>query len=198
MNQRVVLALIVVSVGGVLAFWALQKVDRSVEAADRKKCAANMIALGHAVLMYGNENKGRYPPGVRDLMVTQDIGSEVFNCPASGHTPARAATFEEQVRKLDGEHLSYMYVGGGMTHQTTDPNAVLMYEKPTNHDDGRINVLFADLHVELFGRELSKKIVDELNAGRNPPMTPSGPFAGQGRRIGKFDEVPNDNYYQPR
>jgi prepilin-type processing-associated H-X9-DG protein len=198
MEKGIVLVLILVSVGGALVFWAFRGVNHGIEAGNRKKCAANMIALGHAMLLYGNENKGHFPLSVRDLMVTQDIGSEVFTCPASSHTPARGATFEEQVRNLDGEHVSYVYVGAGMNWETLGADLVLMYEKPTNHNDGRINVLFGDLHVELFGGDLSRKIVEELNAGRNPPMTPKGTAVGQGRRIGKFDEIPDDNYYQPR
>ena len=79
-----------------------------------------------------------------------------------------------------------------------DPNVVLMYEKPSNHSEGRINVLFADSHVELFGRELSKAIVAELKAGHNPPMTARRPVSGQGRTIRKFEEIPKDRYADPQ
>jgi prepilin-type processing-associated H-X9-DG protein len=79
---------------------------RSRETANRVKCAANLRQIGHAMLLYANDNKGAYPrrtfvegalptwgtaaPAPNDvsaalflLLRTQDITPEVFVCPSS-------------------------------------------------------------------------------------------------------------------
>jgi prepilin-type processing-associated H-X9-DG protein len=183
-TRLAVVSLLLVLVFGALACWATIVHVRKREASNRQYCANCMIALGQAMLLYENENNGRYPPGLQELLKTQDTGSEVFICRSSGDTKAEGRTLDEIARNLAGEHLSYVYVGNGMSRRLS-PNVVLMYEKPTNHRDGGVNVLFGDGHVELFEKELARQIIAELRLGHNPPTTAGNPVAGRGRVMEK-------------
>jgi prepilin-type processing-associated H-X9-DG protein len=44
-----------------------------------------------------------------------------------------------------------------------------MYEYRNNHDGDGFNLLFADGHVEFYGRRDANRLADELQAGHNPP-----------------------------
>lgn len=108
--------LVVIGIIALLISILLPSLNRAREQANRVKCAANLKTIGQAMLLYANENKGKYqrtgftpgngatasydngngatatsfPTTQNDvaqaifwLIRTQDITSEVFNCPSS-------------------------------------------------------------------------------------------------------------------
>ncbi len=165
-----------IAVGVVSLMWAgcimsilLPSLNRARETANRVKCASNMRQIGQAILLYSNENNGAYPDKIEKLLVTQDITSEVFNCPSSNDTPAPGPAGQPQASALNsGGHNSYVYVGAGLTNQA-GANVVVLYEPMSNHDNDGTNILWADGHVSWEQKKVASKIIDQVKAGQNPP-----------------------------
>jgi prepilin-type processing-associated H-X9-DG protein len=158
----------------------LPSLNRAREMAQRVHCAAQMRSLGQAIQMYASENGGQYPDTIDKLMTTQDVTPEVFVCPSSKDTPATGATPQAQAANLTaGGHLSYVYVGKGMSTPTGTGAAnvttamlastVVAYEPLTNHSNAGINVLFADGHVAFVPAAQAKQLIADVQAGKNPP-----------------------------
>jgi len=105
--------LVVIGIIALLISILLPSLNRAREQANRVKCAANLKTIGQTMMLYANENKGKFqrtkwngaagpqagystaidpPTFQRDndvmeamfwLIRTQDITSETFNCPSS-------------------------------------------------------------------------------------------------------------------
>ena len=140
----------------------------SRETANRVNCASNLRQIGQAILLYANGNHGAYPDHLEKLLLTQDITSEVFTCPSSNDEKALGATTQEVAANLSTKgHLSYIYVGAGLT-KDSPAQSVVLYEPLLNHDEDGSNVLFADGHVEWA----SRKELATLIATTRPTTTP--------------------------
>ena len=145
---------------------------RSRPVANRVKCGSHLRQIGQAISLYANENQGRYPDKLGDLM-DQDITTAVFICPASNDTDAVPGPTPQasSANVHAGGHLSYIYLGKGLIG-TQSATMVIAYEPLTNHANTGMNVLFGDGHVEFFHVTAATTLIAELNAGQNPPKTP--------------------------
>ncbi len=56
-----------------------------------------------------------------------------------------------------------------ISHSTSNPQIVIAYDKPENHDGDGINILFQDGQTAFFGKDEATKIIAQLNANINPP-----------------------------
>ncbi len=132
-------------------------------------CANHLRQIALAAQMYANQDPNRRFPNTPDLiLLTQDITSEVFICPASADTPAAGPTTRAVATNLTAVgHLSYVYVGSGLTAEAGS-ETVLLYELKPMHNDQQ-NFVYADAHVESHEGAASARIIAELNAGHNPP-----------------------------
>jgi prepilin-type processing-associated H-X9-DG protein len=135
----------------------------------RVSCGSNLRQLGQAMILYANENGGRFPATIADLL-TQDITSRVFVCPSTNDTEAAMAQTPQATAAnvTAGGHLSYVITCAGFR----DPppvNAILAYEPLANHGNSGMNVLFGDGHVEWLLPSEARKLLAELKAGHNPP-----------------------------
>jgi hypothetical protein len=147
---------------------------RSYGGYSRVKCASNLRQIGQAILLYANENHGQCPPRFEDLILTEDIGSEVFTCPSSNDTKAPGATPQAQAQNLSaGGHLSYIYLGAGHTLQPNsnpDSTAVLAYEPLSNHvytgqaGTAGINVLYFNGHVTFIPAPQAQQLIQTLKS----------------------------------
>ena len=56
--------LVVIAIIGLLAGMLLPSIGRALERARRTKCAANVRGIGIALILYADDNEGRFPPPV--------------------------------------------------------------------------------------------------------------------------------------
>lgn len=140
----------------------------------RLKSANNLKQIGLAIQLYTKENGGHYPDTFGTLLRNEDITASVFVSPGSKDTPATGATPEDIVANLtDGGHLSYVYLGRGLT-TTTPGNVVVAYENPSIWTTGA-NVLYADGHVEFQPPDYMAGLTSRASAGQFPVTMPSVP-----------------------
>ncbi len=159
------------------------------QTANQVKCASQLKSLGFAVLLYSNENRGAYPDSLEQLYLTQDITPEIFVCPDSSDTKATGATPEAIAKDLTaGGHLSYVYVGKGMTSRVS-PATVIAYEPLTNHGHGS-NVLFGDGTVTFIRKAQAEPMIKQIEAGQNPPA--AGGDKGGGRAAAAPTTLPTE------
>jgi prepilin-type processing-associated H-X9-DG protein len=139
----------------------LPSLNRARETANRVKCASNQRQIGMAILLYSNENKGKYPPDLGTLIKTQDITPEVFVCPSSENDAVPA-----QIRQADkgtqakwvNDHSAYVYVGAGMRNDAP-ADAIVLYEKSDNHDEDGMNFLYGDGHVDWQSMQTAQQLI---------------------------------------
>jgi predicted Zn finger-like uncharacterized protein/prepilin-type processing-associated H-X9-DG protein len=141
----------------------LPSLNRARETANRVKCASNMRQIGMALLLYSNENRGAYPERLEDLIRTQEIEPDKFVCPSSNDNPGVGAA-----DLSSGGHLSYVYVGKGMTN-AEPADTIILYENMSDHDQDGSNFLYGDGHVEFQRRAQAESIIAAVKRGENPP-----------------------------
>jgi len=127
----------------------LPSLSRAREQANRIKCASNERQIGQAILLYTNDHNNKYPPDLGSLLV-EDISPIVFICPDTNtRAPANIAHMtQEQQAQWVNEHSDYIYVGKDLTSDKATGETVVLYEKPGNHGEDGMNMLFGDGHVE--------------------------------------------------
>ncbi|MGA2497267.1 MAG: hypothetical protein ABSH20_05975 [Tepidisphaeraceae bacterium] len=141
--------------------------------ANRVKCASNLRQIGQAIRLYANDNGGRFPDSLPVLVTSTDLNPEVFVCPSSNAEKAVGANMQEILEQLTKpEHMSYVYVGKGMT-TSTPVDTVVAYELPQNHDGDGGNVLYADGHVEWFDGKHLKDIITQAETRPAPQTAPA-------------------------
>jgi hypothetical protein len=142
---------------------------RSQETANRVHCNKQMRAIGQALFLYANENRGAYPPDLDRLIVTQDITPAIFICASSDDSPdaaPRPANVDDWA-PLSAGHCSYVYLGRGRAVSTAGRDFVLMYEPVTHHK--MAHLLFGDGRTEFIPEPKAQRVERELKADLNPP-----------------------------
>jgi len=144
----------------------------------RVKSASNLRQIGQAILLYGNDHQGKYPDSFQTILLNEDITSEVFVSPSRSETPASGATQQQAADQLtEGGHVSYVYLGRGLSANTVTPDTIVAYEMIPNSGDGS-NVLFGDGHVEYFAAPTAAKIIGRAATGEFPVTMPSESATG--------------------
>ena len=156
-----------------LALFELPSENQEPRSAPRVKSASNLRQIGQAILLYSQDFAGQYPDTFQSLLMNEDITSGVFVSPSRSETPAEGATTRQIADQLDaGGHVSYVYLGRGLTARTVTPNMVVAYEMPTSENGGG-NVLFGDGHVEYFDGDYISNLVAKAATGEFPVTMPS-------------------------
>jgi prepilin-type processing-associated H-X9-DG protein len=137
----------------------LPSLNRARETANRVKCASNLRQIGMAVLLYSNDNHGKYPPDLGTLIKTEDITASVFVCPDTNSQPPPGMT-PDQAADWVNHNSDYVYLGAGMV-QGQQPSTVVCYEKDKDHGGDGINMLFGDGHVEFFTLPAAHQMIEK-------------------------------------
>ena len=162
----------------------LPSMCRSREGANRVKCASNMKQIGLAAIMYANDHGGQFPDDLAALLRTQDLVPAVFVCPSGKEAPASGETTQAVLAEMGRPgHVSYVYVGKGLT-VNSPPDSIVLYELPTNHPDDSMsavktgdeppndgmNVLCADGHVEWLSSLEARALRQTLARASGPVL----------------------------
>jgi prepilin-type processing-associated H-X9-DG protein len=162
----------VVLLGGVLASLYSVTTSRSLWLDGRIKSYANLRTIGQGIALYGNDHAGTFPDSFQGILLNEEITSETFVSPLSSDTPAQGPTTRAMADQLTaGGHLSYVYLGKGLTMRTVTPDTILAYEKLYPTSTGT-NVLFGDFHVERVDGATAGKIVARATTGQLPVTRP--------------------------
>jgi prepilin-type processing-associated H-X9-DG protein len=151
---------------GIVIAILLPGVNRPHISTNRGRCLSNLHQIGLGILLYNQDYKGAFPDSLITLAANEQLAPSVFICPSSNDTPATSSA-----GMSTPGHLSFIYLGKGLTDKTVLPNQVIAYEPLANHGDG-IDVLFGDGHAEFIDAKRATKIIADANAGKHPVMVP--------------------------
>jgi prepilin-type processing-associated H-X9-DG protein len=147
--------------------------DMGLKSAAPVRSEHNLAQIGHAIRLYADSHHGEFPDSLRTLVLNEDLSSDLFISPSRDETPARGTTKESLADELEsGNHLSYVYVGRGLTTDDADVMTVVAYEMPYG-DQNASNILFGDGHVEFFEGASVARIIDLAHSGKFPVTMPS-------------------------
>ena len=146
----------------------IPSINRPRVESNRVYCASNMRQIGQAIAMYANNHNGQFPDDLKTVLENEDLPTAVFVCPSSNDRVASvAATTQATAAGLSQPgHLSYLYLGKGLTNQTVTDDSVILYEPLTNHASAGMNVMFGDFHVEWLSAAEAATILKQVAAKR--------------------------------
>jgi prepilin-type processing-associated H-X9-DG protein len=144
----------------------LPSLKRTRDYAGPVACNGNLSRIGHAIALYANAHRGRFPDNLTSLVSAGSLDPADLICPCTSLTPATGPTTQAIVADLSaGGHVSYTYIGKGLTYRATS-DVVVAYEAPVDHGGGRgMNVLFADGHAEMFHGARGDRLYAKLQSG---------------------------------
>jgi hypothetical protein len=173
---RLVKALVAVGVVALVLSLALPSLNRRREEKlawlAQRACPSTLGKIGMLAQMYGNDNGGAVPPDLDALQryAQKEFGGDIggrFTCP---YAQARGVAPKQKGAVCMS---SFVYVvPPGVTHrsQIKQPGeTVCAYEPLEDHDGLGTPVLYWDGHSTWYDAAEGKRIIEEVNAGRNPP-----------------------------
>ena len=137
---------------------ALPAIARARMGSMQMRGGNNLRQIGQAMMIYANDNKGKFPATPGELMLTQDLTVEVFINPQAG-TAVPAGKNKEELAQWVNENGDYVYLGAGKKDPVA-PTVVLAHDKPRPGARG-INLLFGDGHVEFLALPNAMQIIEK-------------------------------------
>ena len=138
-------------------------------------CHDRLDQLGMSITMYADNHGGQYPDRPESLLL-DGVGPAAFVCPSTADEPADGATPKDKADALaSGGHLSYIYVGRGLTTATTRPDTVVFYESIRNHtrDNPGFHVLYAGERLEYLQGEAAVQFLVDRRGAALPTSRPA-------------------------
>jgi prepilin-type processing-associated H-X9-DG protein len=166
----------VIVLGGLLlVIWVLRPAfSRPRDGSVRLDCARNMRQIGEAIAMYANGHGGKFPDDLQTIFETGEVTTAVFVCPCTKDVPAPTGptTRATAAGLMRPGHVSYIYLGKGLSAESATEDTVLLYEPLSNHAGDGMNVLFGDFHVEWLPAAEASTILKQVAAKRFPVRYP--------------------------
>jgi prepilin-type processing-associated H-X9-DG protein len=157
----------VIVVGGIATL--MPSLCKSRETANKAKCSSNLHQIGLAISLYAQDHGGQYPDSIASIMREEQLTSAVFVCPSSNDEAAdgdsQAAVIANMTKP---HHISYVYIGTGLTTRTVTDETVVAYELPENHRGDGMNMLFGDGHVEWETMPAAKALLIKVAPSTQP------------------------------
>jgi type II secretory pathway pseudopilin PulG len=151
----------------------IPSLPRSRGTSNRVKSAVNLRQIGQAILLYTNDYQGQYPDSFGTILLNEDITSNVFVSPSRNESPAIGPTTQVIADQLAaGGHISYVYLGRGLSVASATPITIVAYEIPVNSNAGA-NVLFGDGDVEFEDAGYMSKVISRAAVGQFPVTMPA-------------------------
>jgi prepilin-type processing-associated H-X9-DG protein len=158
---------------GFVATLFLPSLNQEPRTAPRVKSASNLRQIGQAIFLYTQDSHGQYPDTFQALLLNEDITSAVFVSPTRSETPADGPTTQAIADELAaGGHVSYVYLGRGLSVASVTPTTIVAYEIPNDSNAGA-NVLFGDGHVEFEDAVYMSKVISRVAVGQFPVTMPA-------------------------
>lgn len=146
--------------------------NRTSAAARRAACAANLRRVASAIALYANQHHGAFPDSFARLTAVGSLPPDALICPGGDEMPAPGVTPRARAETMArGKHASYTYFARSFNRHTgpgSGTTAVVACEPLAHHRDG-VHVLYADGHVAFVPTPDAKRLIGDLNAGKNPP-----------------------------
>jgi prepilin-type processing-associated H-X9-DG protein len=146
------------------------------ETAGLVKSISNLRQIGESIARYAHDFQGQYPDSFRTLLLKEAIESDVFISPLRDETPAQGPTTQAVADQLtNGGHLSYVYLGKGLSTETVTPDTIIAYELMSDKIRTKVaNFLFGDGHVEYLDATYYKNILAAAASGKFPVREADG------------------------
>jgi hypothetical protein len=167
----VLLLVLALGLVALIVWWETPRLEFAGDPDTPTRCASNLRTIGFAIEQYAARHGGQYPDCFETLVRSTTISPDAFVCPSSSDSPSSHQTPAAVAADLArGGHLSYIYVGRGLT--TSAPaDVVVAYEAAVHHGNYFL-VLFTDGHAEAFVAKLLPRLTTEIAAGKFPVMMP--------------------------
>ncbi|MCC7352097.1 MAG: DUF1559 domain-containing protein [Phycisphaerales bacterium] len=135
------------------------------ESARQVACLSQMRQLSIGIIMYANDHKGQTPPDLGAVLpYLGPAGARLIFCPEAkidiSSIPADVAQRSEWI----DEHSSYEYLLPNVRLAIVkNPVKQIMFREKSAVHDGKMNVLFADGHVETLLPYQVENLIDAAN-----------------------------------
>jgi prepilin-type processing-associated H-X9-DG protein len=156
----------------VLGFCTLQpwNWENNWETAGLVKSISNLRQISDSLARYTHDFQGQYPDSFRTLLLNEPIKSDVFISPLRNETSAQGPTTQAVADQLtNGGHLSYVYLGKGLSTETVTPDTIVAYELMSDNIRTKLaSFLYGDGHVEYQDATYYKNILAAAASGKFP------------------------------
>ncbi|MHC4149171.1 MAG: hypothetical protein ACYSR5_06775 [Planctomycetota bacterium] len=127
-------------------------------------CGMNLAGLGKAILIYSNDNNGKFPSASSwcDLLLEHTTTEENFMC-GDSFLPAFSYGFNKNLDGLDSNDVPpdmvVLFEIGGGRNISGGPELMII----DKHNGAASNVLFGDFHVDFVRKEHAKNLKWEFD-----------------------------------
>ncbi len=131
-NNGKIVCIICMFLNFIFIGYCLTGIDSYREPSRRISCASNMKQIHISLKQYAADYSGNFPPangaaGLEYLRKYDYLTDySVYACPST------MTTRGQNNQPLTEENVDYVYIGG--LNKKSDPNALILYDKPNNHE----------------------------------------------------------------
>ena len=166
-----VTGLLLAIAGGLLLRPMFTRIDH--DPISRIQCGMSLRQIYLALERYTTANDGHFPPSLSCLLRDREFEPSMLWCSNSDDPIPIGATPEALVASFQsGRTGSYVYVGMGLTRQTTDGDAVLAFEPPRHHRGYSVlgsGILWGDGYTGVESVSSLVQILSKLEMGPGVP-----------------------------